>query len=109
MTKKTGWEEPTSGPDWIDVEAMMRSIGAIHSGHVAFIVSPSGTGFNGGVDVAASILFDVLPGSQLPVNVTTVKSWPCSSHKTLAAHTFALLHELDYKIGEVYKNESLWK
>ena len=109
MTKKAGWEEPSTGPDWVDVEALMRGIGALHSAHVAVIVSPAGIGFNGGIDVAASALFERLPGSQLPANVAVNKAWPCNTHKTLAAHAYALLHELDFEISKVYENASLWK
>jgi len=107
--RKTGWEEPTNGPDWIDVEAMMRALSALHSGHVAVIVSPRGTGSSGGVEVTASCLFDVLPGSSIPPVCQVSKLWPCSTHKTLAAHSFALLHDLDFAIGQVYQNEALWK
>ncbi len=109
MTAKKGWEKSTNGPDWIDVEMLMRAIGGLHSGHVGLIVSPDGIGSSGGVVVVASMLFDVLPGSSLPEHVAVHKNWPCNTHKTLAAHTFALLHELDYEISKVYKNESLWK
>jgi hypothetical protein len=109
MMRKTGWEEPSTGPDWIDLEMLMRALGGLHSGHVALIVSPDGTGSSGGVDVAGSMLFDVLPGSSLPASVAVHKRWPCATHKTLAAHSFSLLHELDYEISKVYKNESLWK
>lgn len=107
--RKTGWEEPTTGPDWIDVEMLMRAIGGLHSGHVAVVISPDGIGSSGGVEVAASILLEVLPGSALPADIAVIKKWPCNTHRTLAAHAFALLHELDYKIGQVYKQESLWK
>ena len=109
MTVKAGWEKSTNGPDWIDVEMLMRAIGGLHSGHVAVIVSPDGIGSSGGVDVAASMLFDVLPGSSLPASVAVHKRWPCDTHKTLAAHAFSLLHELDFEISKVYKNESIWK
>lgn len=109
MTKKAGWEKSTNGPDWIDVEMMMRAMEGLHSAHVALIVSPFGTGSTGGVDVAASAMFDVLPGSSLPASVLVRKNWPCSSHATLAAHCFTALHELDYRIGQTYKNEELWK
>jgi len=109
MTVKAGWEKSTNGPDWIDVEMLMRAMGGLHSGHVALIVSPDGIGSSGGVDVAASMLFDVLPGSSLPASVAVHKRWPCVTHTMLAAHGFSLLHELDYEISKVYKNESLWK
>jgi len=109
VTVKAGWEKPTNGPDWVDVEMLMRAIGGLHSGHVAIILSPDGIGSSGGVDVAASMLFDVLPGSSLPSAVATHSRWPCVNHKTLASHAFKLLHDLDYEISKVYKNESLWK
>lgn len=109
MTAKQGWEKSTNGPDWIDVEMLMRAIEGLHSGHAAIIVSPVGTGSSGGVDVAASIIFDVLPGSSLPSTVQVHAPWPCSSHKSLAAHAFSVLHDLDYEISKVYKNEALWK
>lgn len=87
----------------------MRALEGLHSAHVALIVSPVGTGSTGGVDVAASALFDVLPGSALPYAVAINKGWPCNTHKTLAAHCFNALHELDYEIGKTYQNEALWK
>lgn len=109
MTRKKGWEKSTTSPDWIDVEMLMRSIGALHSAHVAVIISPAGTGSTGGVDVACSALFETLPGSSLPASVQTSSLYPCDTHTTLAAHAFEGLHRLDFEIGETYKNEALWK
>ena len=109
LTAKKGWEKSTNGPDWTDVEMLMRAIAGLHSGHVAVIVSPDGIGSSGGVNVVASILCDVLPGSQLPPSIQVCKVWPCNTHATLAAHAFSLLHDLDYQIGQTYENESLWK
>jgi hypothetical protein len=107
--KKTGWEDSTKQPDWIDIESLMRAMGSLHSGQVGLTILPAGTGFSGGVSVAASIMFVVLPGSALPECISVVKAWPCSTHKSLSAHCFSLLYELDYKISAVYKQESLWK
>lgn len=109
MTRKAGWEKSTNGPDWTDVEMLMRAIEGLHSAHVAIVLSPDGIGSSGGIDVGASCLFDVLPGSSLPESVVVHKVWPCSMHATLAGHVFATLHELDYAISKVYSNESLWK
>jgi hypothetical protein len=109
VTKKAGWEEPSTGPDWIDVEILMRAIGGLHTAHVALVVSPFGIGATGGLEVTANALFDLLPGSALPEGVGVTKRWPCVTHKTFAAHAFALLHELDFAISKVYQNESLWQ
>lgn len=107
--RKAQWEDSSKNPDWTDLETLMRAIGSLNSGAVAVIVSPAGTGFGGGVDVAASILLDVLPGSSLPASVAVSKRWPCGTHKTLSAHAFSLLYELDYEISKTYKTEELWK
>jgi hypothetical protein len=98
-----------SGPDWTDVEMMMRAMSSLHSGRVGLTVLPLGIGAGIGLEMGASIMFDVLPGSSLPECVSSVKCWPCNSHAELSAHAFALLHELDYEISKVYNQESLWK
>jgi len=99
----------TNGPDWTDVEMMLRSLSALHSGHAGFTVLPAGIGATGGLSVACSMMFDLLPGSSLPEIVSTESKWPCVDHADLAAHVFAGLHVLDFEISKVYKNESLWK
>lgn len=109
MTRSDQWDSASNGPDWTDAEMLMRAIGALHSAHVALVVSPDGSGSSGGVMVVASALFELLPGSALPPAVQVEKGWPCSTHKTLGSHAFALLHELDYAISKVYTNEELWK
>lgn len=109
MTRKSGWQDSTNGPDWTDVETLMRAIGGLHSGDAGLTILPDGVGSTGGVSVAATIMFAVLPGSSLPPCVSVTKSWPCGQHPTLAAHAFALLYELDHEISKVYRNEELWK
>ena len=98
----------TIGPDWIDVETMMRALSALHSGQVGLTVLPRGIGSSGGLSVAASIMFDVLPGSSIPPCVSVMKNWPCASHSTFQGHCFALLHELDFEISKVYSSSTLW-
>lgn len=109
MSRKSGWENSTNSPDWTDVETLMRAIGGLHSGNVGVILSPDGIGSTGGLDVAVSILFDVLPGSSLPESVVVRGGWPCDKHSSLGAHVFGLLYDLDYQISKVYKQEALWK
>jgi len=87
----------------------MRAIGSLHSGSVGLTILPRGIGAVGGLSVAANIMFNVLPGSQIPECVNSIKDWPCNQHADLASHCFAVLHELDFAISKVYKNETLWK
>jgi len=99
----------TNGPDWTDVEMMMRAMSSLHSGKVGLTLLPRGIGATGGISVAASIMFDVLPGSSIAPCVSSIKDWPCNQHNDLASHCFALLHELDYKIGQMYEQRQLWE
>jgi hypothetical protein len=109
VAAKKQWAKSSNGPDWTDVEMMLRSLSALHSGSAGITVLPAGTGATGGLSVACSMMFDVLPGSSLPPIVTVEHGWPCSSHAELASHIFAGLHELDFEISKVYSNETLWK
>jgi hypothetical protein len=109
MTAKKQWAKPTSGPDWTDVEMMLRALAAMHSASVGVTLLQHGTGATGGLSVGANCMFNVLPGSSLPPALSISKRWPCAQHSDLAAHVFALLHELDFKIGQTYKNEKLWE
>lgn len=108
MGGKEQWGKSSNGPDWTDIEMMMRALSSLHSGHVGVTILPRGIGSGGGLSIACSMMFDVLPGSSLPAAVSTESSWPCNSHQELAAHVFAGLHELDFEISKVYKQESLW-
>lgn len=99
----------TSGPDWIDIEAMMRAMSALHSGRVGVTILPDGIGSSGGLSISCSMMFDVLPGSSLPQIVSTESTWPCNGHANLPGHVYGGLHRLDYEISKVYQNEALWK
>lgn len=109
MTRKVGWEDSSKNPDWTDVEGYLRAMGALHSGHVGLLVSPHGIGFTGGLEVVALMAFDVLPGSSLPPEVRVSRGWPCNEHTTLAGHCLTLLYELDFAVGKVYNQSSLWR
>lgn len=109
MTRKTGWEKPTNGPDWIDVMSLMSAISALHSGHVEVKEYLVGVGFDTTVMVQACMFFDILPGSQLPKTVKVESEFPSPEYATFAAHVFNLLYQLDFQIGKAYQQEKLWK
>ena len=91
----------SSGPDLIDVESMMRAMGAVHSGHVELLLKPRGRGLGTGVSVQARMMFDVLPGSSLPAEVMTESEWPCGVCESFWGHVFNGLYALDFQVSEV--------
>ncbi len=109
MAAKKQWAKSTNGPDEVDCETMMRALSALHSGSVGLMFTPVGTGSSGGVSMAAMMNFDVLPGSSLPAAVAAEGHYPCGECGTFWSHAYSLLYALDQKIGEIYKQESLWK
>ena len=109
MEKRKKWREPLSGPDCLDVMVILQAIGTLHSGHVALILSPAGIGSPTSVDIAASILLDVLPGSSLPAAIGAHASWPNKSGSSFWGECYKLAWTLDEEVSKVYKQESLWK
>lgn len=99
----------TNGPDWTDIETLIRAIGGLHSGKVGVTILPRGIGSTGGLSIGCSMMFDVLPGSSLPPGITVTKDWPCKQHADLESCVFAGLYALDFEISKVYQNEALWK
>jgi hypothetical protein len=109
MPTKREWRESSNGPDTLDVTAILAAIGALHSGHVALIVCPAGTGSPTSVDIAMSMLLDVLPGSALPAAIGVHSEWPNKKGTSFWGECYALAWALDEEISRVYKQESLWK
>lgn len=109
VEKGKKWREPTSGPDCLDVMTIFQAIGTLHSGHVALILSPDGTGSPTSVEIAASILLDVLPGSALPSAIGVHSTWPNKTGSSFWGECYKLAWALDEEISKVYKNETLWK
>ena len=107
--RKRGWEEPTTGPDWVDISTMMGALEVLHGGHVGLTVLPPGPGSSTGLSVAAAMMLEVLPGSDLPPIVAVEQKWPCRESKTFAGFCYGLLHKLDYEVSKIYKQESLFK
>jgi len=108
MSRKE-WRASSNGPDTLDVTAMMSAIGTLHSGHVALIVSPAENGSATTVDLAMSILLDVLPGSALPSNIAAHTTWPNANGTSFWGEAYRLCWILDEEISKVYQNGRLWE
>lgn len=107
--EKKRWAVSSTGPDWTDVEIAMRVLGALHSGRVSVVFSPSGLGGNGGLNTSVRMEFDVLPGSSIPAVVNVDGRFPCPDCKTLEGHIFAGVYRLDHAIAKEFENAELWK
>ena len=106
---KKEWRESSNGPDVLDVMTILGAIGTLHSGHVALIVSPGGSGSGTTVDIAMSMLLDVLPGSALPSAIGVHSEWPNKKGTSFWGECYSLAWVLDEEIGKTYKNEELWR
>lgn len=109
MEKGKKWQQSGNGPDCLDVMTIVAAIGTLHSGHVALIVSPAGNGSPTSVDLALSILLDVLPGSALPAAIGVHSDWPNRKGTSFWGECYSLAWILDEEISKVYGQESLWK
>jgi hypothetical protein len=102
------WGESTSGPDWTDLESLLRSIDAMHGGQSALMLSPLGIGSSGGWTVRVCTVWDAVPGADTPQAITTEKLYPCPDCATMEGHIFNLLYRHDFAISEAYMSGSLW-
>jgi len=103
--RKQVWRKSTTGPDWTDLETMLRAIGAAHTGQTKVIISAQGTGSSGGLDIEICTTFDVLPGSAHPDAVSTISVWPCPYCTAMEHHLYSGLAKHDYEIGKIYQQE----
>jgi hypothetical protein len=84
------------GPDWTDVETMMRYVEDLLECRVSLTISPEGIGGAGGLIVALTIRRDVLPGSDLTPEVVEASRWPCGLCGSLPGHVWNGLWRLDW-------------
>src|SRR6185436_4417936 len=101
---KKEWRASSSGPDILDVNALMAAIGTLHSGHVALIVSPGGTGSPTTLDLAMSIILDVLPGAALPSTTAAQTTGPNANATAFWGEAARVCWILDEEISKVYQN-----
>jgi len=92
-----------SGPDWIDLEALMRAIDSMHGGKTGLLISAEGIGGGTGLRVEIYTVFDALPGSVQLGEVKSVSVWPCGSDHGLVDHVFQGLYKHDREIGQQYR------
>lgn len=103
------WAKSTNGPDWMDVESLMRAIGTLHSARVAFGASPIGIGSNGGVSILVTANFENVPDALLPGIIVVESQWPNNAGLELVGEVFGMLYQLDFQIGEAYKQKQLFE
>lgn len=96
----------TSGPDWTDVAMLMSAIGSLHGAEVVVAVTTPTQGHNGWLVILVEAHFTLLPGSSLPEVIGVTGAWPNGKGKTLEGEVYNLVYELDYRIGQVYEQQS---
>jgi len=100
-------ESKNRGPDWIDLEMMMRALQGVYQCRVAVMFSPAGIGSTGGGTVTVRADFDVAPGGSAAEPTTVEAHWPEMYARTIEGLVFDLLWKLDWKISQDTKVKSL--
>jgi len=90
------------GPDWIDLEATMRVLQALHECVCEVRISPQGIGGTGGLGVVCSMLWERLPGTDQESKLCVSSGWPCPEHATLIGHVYAGFLKLDFEASKEY-------
>lgn len=86
---------------------MMEALSTLHECHIGCLVTTAGQGHNGLLHITLMAQFDVLPGSNMPVLVEAVSTWPNVDSRDLAGWVYGGLYALDFKIGEAYQQRFL--
>ena len=97
----------TTGPDWMDIEVMLRALDGIHSGRTRLAISAAGAGSTGGLLITITTDFDALPGGRQFPQVVSVSEYPCKQCRRLEDHIFGGLYQHDVNIGKAYEQMEL--
>jgi hypothetical protein len=97
----------SSGPDMMDVGALMRAIHELHAVDVSLTILPGGGRWPTSVEVLA--LAVRVPGvvSAAPAAVSRSVPYPNVDSETFEGCLFKLLHELDRDCSGMWRQESL--
>ena len=90
-----------------DLMSMARALEVCHTCRVSVTYTPIGTGGGGGAHIVVNAAFDVLPGSDLPKNVTVNADWPSMKARSDVGLVYNLLWQLDYAIGQAYEQMTM--
>lgn len=96
-----------SGLGMTDVAAMMKAVEAMHTCRVVFHVRTDGKDVGGRMVIDCEATFDVLPGSDLPKQVSVSHIWPTKAASTFDGLLYNLLWQLDYAIQKAYEQMPL--
>jgi hypothetical protein len=107
MGAKRQWAQSTNGPDWTDIEAMMRALESVHTGEVVLTVSTVGIGATGGMALSAHHVLATLGEDATHTGCGVDTLWPNRQHTTLEAAVYELLYRLDFAIGDHYQQEKI--
>lgn len=103
------WASSGSTPDWMDVQIAIRAIDAIHLGMTMVTILPAGAGSTGGLHVAITTHWEVLPGSEGLSEVITERTVNEHSCEAIPAIVMGGLYAHDFAVGEAYQQRDFLK
>lgn len=92
-----------SGPDWADVLMFMQALDLLHGCKTGVTFTATIRPATSTAVVIITSVWDVLPGSPEPLQVTTEKELSTYELRDLAAAVYNGLYAQDFSIGKAYK------
>lgn len=94
-------------PDWLDVEAAIRAIDGIHSGTTMVTILADGIGATGGLKIAVSTHWEMVPGAAGISEVITERVTLERGCEALPAFVLGGLYAHDFAIGSAYQQAKM--
>lgn len=103
------WERQVNGPDWQDIEAIMKTIEEHHGCTITLMLLSDGLHAGDGLALHALAIKQGELSEELAAGIGAGMSWPCRAHRTLEGAMMELLMRIDHealqqwwKQGEVF-------
>jgi len=101
------WAVAANQPDWMDVEAAIRAIDAMHSVTTMVTISTLGIGSTGGLRVTITSHWDKVDGKQEEDMLHSERVWIGHLDKELPGFILGGIYHHDFMIGEKHQQRIL--
>lgn len=105
--RKAGWQESSTGPDWIDVIALQEAVQGIHDCHVEWTTRTVTHGAGAVLSTTVLAWVDSVEAHQVKELASVTFAWPNKTHTRFNHAVYEALFKLDVAIGKAYVQKTI--